>query len=168
MMLELTRHPMKIAHLNLRTEIHGDEEVSCVDITLKFHVPNSALNDLAAGLRETVYSVGTDDLLGPDADHLTHVKYPQLGTLNWAGMYSGVALHVHSGNGKAKDDLTFSKAVWSRLKTKPLEGGTCECSARAQVQPTTDEAAKLFGLLQHEVPVSLDTTNARSADGDDE
>jgi hypothetical protein len=46
-MLELTRHIMKIGHLNVRTELHGDDEVTAVDIRLQFDVPNHVLNQLA-------------------------------------------------------------------------------------------------------------------------
>ncbi|MBB5408568.1 hypothetical protein HDG34_002505 [Paraburkholderia sp. HC6.4b] len=168
-MLELTHHPMKIAHLNLRSEMHGDDEVSCVDIRLSFDVPNGALDALAAGLRATLYEVSDDpDMLDPDADHLTHVRYPQLGILRWAGEHSGVGMRLHSGNGRGKGDLVFPDAVFGKLTVRPLEGGTCTCIARAQVQPSTDEAAKLFGLLKHEVPVSLDMTNAADTDSDEE
>ncbi len=168
-MLELTKHPMKIAHLNLRTELHGDAEVSCVDIKLAFDVPNTALDGLATGLRESFYAPPDDpDMLGPDAEHLTHVRFPQLGTVKWDSELSGVGMHVHSGNGKAKGDLIFPDAVFGKLSMTLREGGTCACIARAQVHPTPEEVGKLSGLLNHSVPVSLDLTNATVAGDDDE
>jgi hypothetical protein len=169
MMLELTRHPMKITHLNVRSEMHGDAEVLCVDIKLKFDVPNTVLDDLATGLRETFYEPSNDpDLLGPDAEHLTHVRFPQLGTVHWSGDLAGVGVHMHAGNGKAKGDLIFPDAGFVNISVKPLEGGTCTCIAQAQVKPSPEEAGKLSALLKHEVPVSLDMSNATDGDSDEE
>jgi hypothetical protein len=167
-MIELTRHPMKIAHLNLRSEMHGDSEVSCMDIKLEFDLPNTALDGFATGLRASFYAAPNDpDMLGPDAEHLTHVKRPQLG-LKWDGELSGVGLHMHAGNGKAKGDLIFPDAVFGKLSVSMREGGTCACVSRARVKPSTDEAAKLFGLLKHSVPVSLDLSSATGTDDDEE
>src|SRR5580692_2138966 len=104
-MLVLERHKIKIFHLNVRSEMHGEEERTAVDIKFSFDVPNSALDTLGEGLRDALYSEGDDpDLLGRDDEHHTHVKYPQLGTLKWAGEYSSVGLHLHTGNGRGKGD----------------------------------------------------------------
>ena len=167
-MLELTKHPMKIAHLNLRSEKYGDTEVSCMDIKLEFDLPNSALDGFASGLRASFFAAPSDpDMLGPDAEHLTHVKFPQLG-LRWDGELSGVGLHMHAGNGKAKGDLIFSDAIFGKVSISMREGGTCVCVSRARVKPSPDESAKLFGLYKHSVPVSLDMSNATDADDDEE
>ena len=168
-MLELSRHTMKIAHLNLRTELHGDEEVSAVDIKLSFDVPNHVLEQLSPGLRDSFFEAPDDpDLLGPDAQHLTHVKYPKLGTVKWDGEVSPVGVEIHTGNGKGKGDLIFPDATFGKLTVTFKEGGTCSCTARAQVQPSPDEVGKLSALLKHEVPVSLDSSQAVDVDEQEE
>ena len=169
-MFELTRHPMKILNLNLRTEMHGDKEVRCVDIKVRFDVPNTSLDELAGGLRDALYERGADDAdLIDDGEHMTHVKYPQIGKFKWADdTRSGVGVHMHAGNGKAKGDLIFSEAKWDILSIEPHEGGTCECEGRAQVETTPEQVGKLSTLHQHTVPVSLDFTHAIEGDGDGE
>jgi hypothetical protein len=168
-MIELTHHPVKILHLNVRSELHGDEEKTAVDIKLGFDVPNSALDSLGDGLRDALYEAPDDpDLLGPDAEHLTHVRYPQLGTLKWSGEFASVGLHLHLGNGRGKGDLKFAETKFGRLTVTAKEGGTCACMARAQVLPTPDETAKLVGLLKHEVPATIDMTNAVNTDDEEE
>jgi hypothetical protein len=97
MMLDFQRHPVKIAHINVRTEMHGDEEVTAVDLKLTFDVPNLVLDKLSPTLRPSLYEAANDpDMLGPDAMHLPHLKNPELGTLRWAGEYEPVSLHLHT------------------------------------------------------------------------
>ncbi|MEX3994845.1 hypothetical protein AB4Y35_29210 [Paraburkholderia sp. EG286A] len=167
-MLELKRHPVKIAHLNLRTEKHGDEDVNALDIKITFDLPNTRLNDIAAGLRESLYEASSDpDLLGPDGDHLTHLRYPQLGKegkFPWIAEWSSVGFHLHTGNGRGKGDLLWVESTFGQLVVQPKEGGTCSCVARAQVLPTPDETAKLASLLKHDVPASTDMSKAVTTD----
>ncbi|MBB5469347.1 hypothetical protein HDG32_005494 [Paraburkholderia sp. CI2] len=174
-MLEFSKVPVKILHLNIRTELHGDEEKTAVDIKLGFDLPNHALDQLSPTLRPSLYTASDDpDLLGPDAEHMTHVKNPQLGTLHWAGEFAPVGLHLHTGNGRGtKGDLLFTDATFGKLAILVKEGGTCSCMARAQVLPNPDETAKLVGLLKHEIPASLNSSDAvdvkaEKPDDDDE
>lgn len=96
------------------------------------------------------------------------MKYPQLGALKWSGEFSPVGVQLHTGNGKAKGDLIFPDATFGKLSITVKEGGTCACVARAQVRPTPDETAKLVALLKHEVPVSLDPSQATNVDQQDD
>lgn len=170
-MIALQKHKVKILHLNVRSELHGDEEKTAVDIKLGFDVPNSYLDTLGIGLRGALYAPPDDQNMavpGTDEDHLTHVRYPQLGTLKWAGEYSSVGFHLHLGNGRGKGDLLFVESKLGKLAVTPKEGGTCACVARAQVLPTPDETAKLIGLLKHEVPATIDMSNAVNSDEDED
>jgi hypothetical protein len=170
-MIALERHPVKILHLNVRSELHGDVEKTAVDIRLGFDVPNSYLNNLGFGLRAALYAPPEDRNMpvpGTDEDHLTHVRYPQLGTLKWAGEYSSVGFHLHLGNGRGKGDLLFVESTFGKLTVTPKEGGACACVARVQVLPTPDETAKLVGLLKHEVPATIDMSNAVNGEEEDD
>ncbi|OYD64817.1 UNVERIFIED_ORG: hypothetical protein BDU10_7437 [Burkholderia sp. CF145] len=167
-MLEFIKHPVKILHLNVRTEQHGDAEVTAVDIKLGFDLPNRALDQLSPTLRSSLYEPSADDAgLLNDADHMTHVKNPQLGTVKWAGSYAPVGLHLHTGNGRAsKGDLLFVEATFDKLAITAKEGGTCACVARAQILPSPDQTAKLVALLKHEVPATLDGASAVEVDSE--
>jgi hypothetical protein len=169
-MIALEKHPVKILHLNVRTEQHGDEERTAVDIKLGFDVPNTYLDSLGDGLRESLYEIdpGADPSLLDEGDHLTHVRYPQLGKQKWAGEWDAVGLHLHLGNGRGKGDLLFVESTFGKFLFTAKEGGTCSCEARAQVLPTPDETAKLVGLLKRQVPATIDMSNAVNADEDED
>ncbi len=70
-MLDFQRHPVKIAHINVRTETHGDEEVTAVDLKLTFDVPNFVLDKLSPTLRPSLYEAANDDIFGPDGNTLS-------------------------------------------------------------------------------------------------
>jgi len=165
-MFSLQKHPVKIQHLNVRTENHGDEEVTAVDIKLGFDVPNVRLDELRAGLREALYEMdpNADPSLLDEGDHLTHVRFPQLSTkkgrFSWSGSFEEVGLHLHLGNGRGKGDLHFVETKLNNFFITIKEGGTCSCEARAQVLPTPDETTKLVGLLSRVVPTSIDMDDA--------
>ncbi|MFL9933590.1 hypothetical protein P0D88_31335 [Paraburkholderia sp. RL18-103-BIB-C] len=168
-MLDFVKHPVKIAHINVRTEMHGDEEVTAVDVKLTFDLPNQSLDKLSSTLRPALYAPdGDGDLLGKDEQHMPHLRNPQLGILRWAGEYEPVSLHLHTG-GKPKDDILLSGATFGKLSFRPQEGGTCSYTARVQILPNADEAAKLMMLLKHEVPATLDADEAVNVEaGDDD
>ncbi|WP_395066131.1 hypothetical protein [Paraburkholderia silvatlantica] len=169
-MIALEKHPVKILHLNVRTELHGAEERTAVDIKFSFDLPNTYLDELSEGLREAFYEIdpNADPSLLDEADHLTHVRFPELGSQKFAGRYESVGLHLHLGNGRGKGDLIFVESRLDKFAFSVKEGGTCACMARAQVLPTPDETAKLVGLLKHEVPLTIDLTHAVSDDDEDE
>jgi len=165
-MLALEKHPCKILHLNVRTENHGDAEVTAVDIKLGFDVPNTYLDALGNGLRESLYenNPNADPSLLDEADHLTHVRFPQFGKHKWAGEWDAVGLHLHLGNGRGKGDLQFGDAKLNKFLFEPKEGGTCACEARAQVLPSPDETAKLVALLKRQVPITINMDDAVEAE----
>ncbi|MFP4902525.1 hypothetical protein ACLFKT_25965, partial [Paraburkholderia sp. BR14261] len=142
-MIELKKHPVKILHINVRTEQHGDEEKTAVDLKLGFDVPNIRLDDLMPGLQEALYEQSKDlDLLGPDKSNLTHVRFPRFGSrksgVAWTGEWESVGLHLHLGNGRGKGDLDFADSTFGRMTIAPKEGGSVTCVARAQILPTPD------------------------------
>ena len=153
-MFNLNKHPVTLSHLNLRTETHGDIEVTMIDLKLTFETGNLLLEDLDSHLRVSFYRGDDDpDLLGVDAGHTPHLRYPALGLLRWGGDYT-IDLTMHLGSRK-KDDVTFGDVKLNKLTLDPKEGGTVAISMRAQFAPTEDQIAKLAMLLHHEVRMSL-------------
>jgi hypothetical protein len=164
-MLDLVKHPVKIAHINVRTEMHGDEERTALDVKVTADLPNTALDGFSPSLRASLFSASDDpDLLGPDDAHLPHLKNPALGTLQWAGKFSPVAFRLHTGGRSTKNDLAFADITLDKITIRPKEGGTCSFSWRLQVLPSEDEAARVMMLLNHEVQATQETADALDAD----
>jgi hypothetical protein len=169
-MIEFARHPLKIAHINVRSETHGEDEVIAVDLKLSFELPNTVLDFLSPSLRGSLFDAANDPdiFTGEDGPPLTRVRHPQLGTLRWSETWRAMRLSLHAG-ARARDDLAFDAVTFGRLTLRPREGGTVAFLARAQVHPRTETVtAKLVTLLKHEVPATLDASEATDESEADE
>ncbi|CAG9265701.1 conserved hypothetical protein [Burkholderia diffusa] len=161
-MLDFKRQEVKIVHLNPRCELHGTEEHIAVDIKLLFELRADTLDALSSSLYPSLFEVSNDpDMFeGKDAPLLVHVRHAGLGTLRWSETWRAMRLNLHTG-AKPKDDLVFDGVTVDRLTMRPREGGTVAFSARAQVHPRTENVtARLVALLKHEIPATLDASEA--------
>jgi hypothetical protein len=164
-MIDFQRHPVKLEHLSVHTEIHGDEEKPVLDLKLSADMPNVTLDQLAASLCDSLYyGDGTGDLLGKDATYRPHLRFPALGILRWGGDWHHVSLALHLG-AKPKDDMRLVNGRLGKITLKPQEGGTYGYGFRFQIEPN-GEVNTLMGLLKHSVPATLDTSEAFE-DGED-
>ncbi|AUT62912.1 hypothetical protein [Paraburkholderia terrae] len=165
-MIDFQQQEMRVVHVNVRTEVVGDDERLAMDLRVEVDLPNTCLDRLDDSLRPSLYRAdGDGDLLGKDAAHMPHLRFPQLGPLAWNGSVSPVALTLHLGT--RKNELRLTDAKFNKLRIAPREGGTCGLVWRLQVHPTEDEAAKVMTVLKHTVKGTLDTSEA-TIDGDDE
>jgi hypothetical protein len=169
-MIEFARHPLRIAHINVRSETHGDEEVIAVDLKVSFELPNTVLDVLSPSLRASLFDAANDPdiFAGDEGPPLTRVRHPHLGVLRWSETWRAMRLHLHTG-ARARDDLAFDAVTLGRLTMQPRDGGTVAFGARAQVHPRTESVtAKLVTLLKHEIPATLDARDATDGDEADE
>jgi hypothetical protein len=164
-MFALTKHVARIERLNLRSEIHGDAEVSMIDITLKADIDNTILDGFGSGtLRHALFDDGAQqDMHG----HLKHLRNPGVGSVQWLGEFAPASLQLHTGAKSGKDDVIFTGANTKvgRITFEAKEGGTCSFAWRVKVCPNEAEAARLFSLLHHEVRISQDLSHAENIDG---
>lgn len=169
-MIEFSRHPLKIAHINVRSETHGDEDVIAVDLKLSFELPNTVLDELSPSLRASLFEAANDaDMFeGEDGPPLVRVRHPHLGTLRWSETWRAMRLSLHTGS-RARDDIAFDGVTLGKLAMRPREGGTVAFDARAQVHPRTEAVtAKVVALLKREVPATLDASEATDKGDADE
>ncbi|MCG7403051.1 hypothetical protein [Caballeronia zhejiangensis] len=166
-MIDFQQTELRVVHVNVRSEIVGDDERLAMDLRIEMDLPNVCLDKLDAELRPSLYRANGDgDLLGKDAAHMPHLRFPQLGPLTWDGSISPVALLLHLGT--KKNELKLAEGKANKLRILPHEGGTCGLVWRLQVHPTEEEAAKVMTLLKHTIKGTLDTSEATSDDGDDD
>ncbi|MBC8638298.1 hypothetical protein IAG25_15870 [Caballeronia sp. EK] len=168
-MIDFQQHELRITHVNVRSELHGDDEILAMDLKIETDLPNTSLDKLDGSLRLALFQGDEDpDLLGKDGGHLPHLKFPSLGPLSWNGSVSPVSLVLHLGT--KKNELLLTDGKLNKLRLSPREGGTCGVVCRLQVHPNEDEAAKIMTVLKHAVKGTLDTSGASDEDevADDE
>ncbi|WP_233863524.1 hypothetical protein [Paraburkholderia adhaesiva] len=161
-MIEFARQPVKVAHINVRPEHHGDEEVIAVDLKLAFELPSVSLDGLSPSLRTSLFKTPDNPTAWDDMGLAlpTSVRNPRLGVLKWSQTWREMHLALHAGETPG-DDIRFDGVTFCKVTMRPREGGTVAYTACAQVHPRTDgETAKLVTLLKlkHEIPGTLDAS----------
>lgn len=163
-MFALERINAKIAHLNIRTEKHGDEEVKAVDLKIEAKLPNTFLSELHPTLKWSLYDKPTEPQLVDDEGYLPTLRYPKLGALNWDDQITGGQLTIHAP--VSKKDLKFFSDINS-LKIDPQDGGTINVTFRAQFTPTDDEIGKIAAVLGHSAEISVEPPKAEPENDDE-
>src|SRR5258707_7776693 len=123
-MLDFTKHPVRITHMNTRVEEHGDEEKKMLDLRIEADLPNTVLDRFSPSLRPSLFSTDEQPELEPDGQHLPHVKNPELGTLTWTNSYHPVSLQLHTDARRSKNDVRLKDAKLGKIRLRPKEGGT--------------------------------------------
>ncbi|AMR77635.1 hypothetical protein [Cupriavidus nantongensis] len=155
-MLELENQMVKILHVNVRNEKHGDEPVLGMDLRLRARVSNDSLAMFSTTLKSSFYH--KDDSVQGDlvttADHLPNLKNPKLGMQKWEGTWEHQLLTIHH-KVKKEDDIKLDDVRVKKLVFDMQEGGTVFIDFTAQAHPDEKVSARLIALLGQEVHMSL-------------
>lgn len=147
---ELVKERATLAHLNTRTELHGDEEVPACDLKLELSLHNSVLNKLHPELREVFYTANKQ--MDIEQDHLVNLRFPQMSAFNWATEIPRAVLTIHD----ELDGDFIAQGKANKFKLELLEGGTTKLQIRFQMgEIDPQDAATLFGMLRQTVSISL-------------
>jgi hypothetical protein len=156
MAFEYERQLTKFLHLNVRTEKHGDQDVTAVDLNLRFTSSNNSLAMLSPTLKSSLYEKDENNVeIEPDADHLTVVKNPKMGRIKWDDKYENVRFVFHIG-ATGKDDVISTEATAGKIVLDPKQGGTVVYDYQVSLYPSDKDLAKMAGKLNQEVFITLD------------
>jgi hypothetical protein len=169
-MLTLTNQRSTIAHLNIRTEKHGDKDITAVDIKLQVDIPNEFLNDLAPGMLAAFY---VDDDRRPDLLHRPlMLRYPHLGVIRWKEVVENWVL-ILNGYDQHDGRYTFNVDA-NKVHFECKEGGTVSFVMTLSTYPDSEAIVVLSTWLKREISVDLrerdedaDGTKSIFQDGDD-
>lgn len=170
----LKKQKALLAHLNVRIEKHGEDNVLANDIKIQADVSNTFLNQLAPGLLQALYKAEGDqrEIPMPDA-HLPVLVHENLEPLVFNVNMTGATFVIH-GERKA-DNIEFSEVKIKKISCECKQGGTVSITFRAQVLPEPAHAGKVDLLLGGDVKVSVfggevsaSVEGAREDDGDGE
>ncbi|MES2346697.1 MAG: hypothetical protein V4641_03915 [Pseudomonadota bacterium] len=161
----LVRERCLLGHLNIRTEMHGDEREAAVDIKFSFDGPNNLLSKLHADLRATFYKANdTRDMVNPD--HMPHLRFPLLGPQSYDLEIPRTRLRVHDAE-DASHDVVLGGGKTNKFKFTMKEGGTVGFEFRCQFsKPDEDSIAKLMRVLNQVVPITLECADEEEKPAD--
>lgn len=158
----LQKERCKLAHINVRSELHGEESSPAIDLKFEFDSANNLLAKLHPQLRETYYRKDDNREL-IESDHLPALKFPLLDpTIGWKLEVPRTLLRLHVDGG----DVVLGGGKTNNFKLTLKEGGTVSWSFRVQFsKPDPVAIAALSGLLQQVVPVTLECRDQDEEEG---
>ncbi|ACT50908.1 hypothetical protein [Methylovorus glucosotrophus] len=146
----------KLANVNPRAELHGEDKLLAVDLTVEVTGTNNVLSEFHPSLKSAFYK--KDDAaqgeLIDDDNHLPQLKFPEIEGFKWQHELDNYKVVVHYGIG-GPSDITMQECKVDSFKFTTKEGGTVVTKFRIQCHPTPEETGKLCGLIQQDINLSL-------------
>ncbi len=147
---------VKLAHLNVRPEKHGDESVTALDLKFIRTAANSELSMFHPKLQAMLYwrsKATTDrrDIEGVE-QILPDLRFPLLGTLAWdLEMTARIVIEIGTGS------IVLNPVKVNQFRIDPLQGGSVETTFRVQTSAIPDGALDLLGrMLDSDVQITLE------------
>lgn len=147
---------VKLAHINMRPEKHGDESVTALDLKFIRTAPNSELKLLHPKLQSMLYwrlkaTNDQRDIEGVE-QILPDLRFPELGTLAWdLEMTARIVIEIGTGS------IVLNPVKVNQFRIDPLQGGSVETTFRVQTSAIPDGALDLLGrMLDSDVSITLE------------
>ena len=145
-----------LEHLNIRTERHGEEDVTALDLKFTHESANDFLNTFAPGLQKALcYRSSASQAQGSIAGVeplLPDLRFPDLGPLTWDDEIIGARVAVAFG----LTDVVLTDCTVDKFRLELLDGGSMTTTFRVRTTNIPDNALdRLSRQLQGEVDITL-------------
>jgi len=169
--------PVVLEHLNTRSEQHGDDLVTAIDLKFSMDCGNAVLDLFHPQLRRMLFcklenqpAKDQGELALGEPPDLPNLRWPQLDALRWMEELTGRTLTLSYGIG-GESDIVLRDCRINNLKIEPLEGGTVHLVFRVQCVPPQHVPVidQLAHMLKREVMATLSGPSESSLPfGDDQ
>jgi hypothetical protein len=167
-MFTLSAQQCKIAHINIRTEKHGEEDVTAVDIKVTSDVSNDFLSYLSSTLKGSLYGPPDSSVQGSlvhdNPGYMPRLLYPEIKQIKWIGKMAKAQVCLH---GATKKSNLVLEADVDKLSFEAKEGGTLAIVFRISLIPEGAALGKIAGMLGVELKVSVAPEGEELDFGDD-
>ncbi len=153
---QLVKERCLLAHVNVRSEMHGDEKKTAYDLKFVLATNNGILLKFHPELRDMFYKAGdTVDMINPEFAPV--LRHPQIGPVSWELEIPRTLLRVHDE--EFGMDVVLGGGKTNKFKFEMLEGGTVRVNFRCQFgEADTEQIARLLCMIDKTLPISLDCT----------
>lgn len=156
-MFSLKDQRAKLANVNIRAELHGEDTKVAVDLKIDIKVSNDVLSEFHPDLKASLYKKDSDAAQGKLIDepgHLPALRYPEMSPIKWDWSGAGYETVINYGI-SGKDDIVMLMTDVDSFRFECCDGGTVGISFRIVAHPTPDEIGRLSGLVQREITLTL-------------
>jgi hypothetical protein len=145
-MFEITEGDVLLAHLNTRTEKHGDEDIGAIDLKIKCRAANTILDLFDPRLRSTLFQRAGGgqqaDMHSPE--HLPQRVFPHIPSVNWDDKLDGYTAVIGTGLGLIS--VTLGQVKVHKFKFEPVDGGTVDLTYTVSCNPSAEQVAAVYPL----------------------
>ncbi len=152
-MFSLKNDVAKLANVNPRAELHGEDPQPACDLKIEMNVSNGLLAEFHPTLRSFLYEKD-DSQLDLAEDSLTHLRMPKLGPLKWDEELVGAEVTVHRGLG-GKSDIVLPGCSVNNFVLAPQEGGSVMLCFRVQGHPDEKQFGRLCSIIGSEIEITV-------------
>lgn len=145
-MFEITEGDVLLAHLNTRTEKHGDEDIGAIDLKIKCRAENTILDLFDPRLRSTLFQRAGGgqqaDMHSPE--HLPQRVFPHIPAVNWDDKLDGYTAVIGTVLGLIS--VTLGQVKVHKFKFEPVDGGTVDLTYTVSCNPSAEQVAAVYPL----------------------
>ncbi|SNT33413.1 hypothetical protein SAMN06265795_12621 [Noviherbaspirillum humi] len=154
-MFELAQ-AVKLASVNPRAEIHGEDRVPAFDLKIEAFCPNDLLIPFHPELRTTLYKKAEDpDLVEQlDGEALTALRFPKMGAIKWDVELTGYKVEVDYGLG-GDSNIMLGEVKIDGFKISPQNGGSVGLSFRIICHPESEDVGRLCEFIQRDIDIKV-------------
>lgn len=161
MNFELTAADMEFAHLNVRSEKHGDDDVTAIDLKLIWTTSHDALTLFDARLARALYEFDAKQAVVEGASPvMTARAFPLLQPLAWKDEVTGLKLTIEHGLA-GKSDLVLNDCTADHFVIEALDGGSVKIAFRLRTLCKDERIlGKLGMLIKRDLPMTIEREHA--------
>lgn len=158
MQFTLDRTTVKLANVNLRSELHGEEHKPAVDLKLEFAIGNDVLAQFDPALKSSLYrKVGAldaqQDLVAVEG-HLPMRLFPRMSPFSWDDKVAGAKVTIHVPSG-LRDDIVLEACDVDNFRIECQDRGVVELAFRIKAHPDEKQIGRLASMVQQDVLLSI-------------
>ncbi|RQO38642.1 hypothetical protein DBR37_01745 [Herminiimonas sp. KBW02] len=148
---------VKLASVNPRAEIHGEERKAAYDLKFEAQCPASVLSHFDPELAALLYKKPDDPDLAEqaDPDAATSPRFPKMSGFKWDYETTGNKLVIDYGLG-GDSNITLSDTKLDKFSFMPQNGGTVLVMFRAIVHPETAHVGLLCDRIQQNIDLVIE------------
>lgn len=154
-MFHLNNERVKLVHLNIRTEKHGEDDVRAVDLKFERVGSSAILDEILPGIRPALYRGGhAGEQVDAFNGELTTLAFPDLEMpLKISGEWPGYVASIVTGFDE--DDALVLTGEFKKSRVEAVAGGSAKHEFTLSTYPEDHDIAKLAAALGHEVELTL-------------
>lgn len=166
-MFELPKQKVKLASVNPRAEIHGEEKKPAFDLKFEASCANDVLIYFHAELRNMLFKKNdSPDLVDQaeteeEKEALTVLRFAKLGALKWDWEGTGYTVTVDYGLG-GPSDIKLSDCKVDGFRFSAQNGGSVLVLFRVICHPERDDVGRLCELIQREIEITVTAPEAKT------